>query len=155
MPVMLQRTKMYLMIKCFQLSSLNGVTIILDKTRTQQNFSYLYFNLSRDVDIQHTAWTYKNYFHLRRELLVIVSWSVIFQTFPRTLHFYTIRGQMQKQLLTGQHISKIQIKHSFSLVVVKLNVATKNLCSLLATLASSNRKGNINNLKTWKNNRLS
>ena len=61
------------MIKCFQLSSLNGVTIILDKTRTQQNFSYLYFNLSRDVDIQHTAWTYKNYFHLRRELLVIVS----------------------------------------------------------------------------------
>lgn len=153
MPVMLQRTKMYLMIKCFQLSSLNGVTIILDKTRTQQNFSYLYFNLSRDVDIQHTAWTYKNYFHLRRELLVIVSWSVIFQTFPRTLHFYTIRRQMRRHLLTVKHISKIQIKHGFSCKAQCAN--KKSHFKLLATLASSNRKGNINNLKTWKNNRHS
>ena len=39
MPVTLERRKIYLMIKCFQLSGVNGVTIILDKTPTRHNSS--------------------------------------------------------------------------------------------------------------------
>ena len=38
---MLERRKIYFMIKCFQLSGLNGVTIILDKTPAQHSLSYL------------------------------------------------------------------------------------------------------------------
>ena len=75
MPVMLQRRKIYLIIKCFQLSGLNGVKIILDKTPAQQNFSYLLKSFPdisnvdirdrRDQPASQRVSTEKNFFPLR------------------------------------------------------------------------------------------
>ena len=71
MPVMLERRKIYLMIKCFQLSGLNGVTIIRDKTPARHNFSYLLksvpdiFNVDTGDTTSQRVSAEKNFFELR------------------------------------------------------------------------------------------